>query len=449
MSIQVLLHSNGLGYFAPIFEKAGFSMIEGSSKWADQDVDDIIQAVADRSGEMFLPEDKVVLWKALRYMWHRGPGHDVPFIEPSEVPPLFLPKRDARQMDAEVKFAFIEPDRQRQIIRKKTLISGRAGLTQVQFEVYRRQTDIFYELKDIQRSVAEWQKMNPRRMLREDPREEAMKVRIRRMLDAASDWLQDRHAMKTSLRWEGSFFLFCQFLLVGMAFLMFITAYKRYENTPRIIFWEFFFSSKQFLSGMAYFLAFAVAYAISDHHRADDLERRYKRMVVSLERLVEEISAFRVETDDLRMEEHEAIRQQISAALEAQQAKAKKQTEPRKRKRKKKNVDEDIAMWAPNVKADNQAEFQLKLVKGIEESYKRLPQLPEGFRRQGGDRMHRFQGVLGGIEDDKRKFKSEDALHVHRNEAHIAIGWAQRHGHLPAEAGSPPGLPMPLRTLSI
>jgi len=449
MSTQVLLHSLGLGYFAPIFEKAGFTMIEGHSKWSDQDVDEILQAVSDRSGEIINPDDRVLLWKALRYMWHRGPGHDAPFIEPSEVPPLFLPKRDARQMDSELKFAMIEPDRQRQIVRKMTLISGRAGLTQVQFEVYRRQTDIFYELKDIQRTVAEWQKMNPRKMLREDPREEAMKVRIRRMLDAAADWLQDRHAEKTSLRWEGNFFFFCQLLLVGMAFVMFATAYKRYQMTPKIIFWEFFFSSKQFLSGVAYFLAFVVAYAVADHHRADDLERRYKRMIVSLERLVEEISAFRVETDEFRMEEQEAIRQQISAAIEAAQVKAKKQEQPRKRRRKKKHVDEDIANWAPNVKADNQAEFQLKIVKGIEESYKRLPQLGEGFRRQGGDRMHQFQGVLGGIEDDSRKFKSEDALHVHRTEPHLAVGWAQKHGHLPADAHhslpSLPGLPMPSR----
>merc|ERR1719375_791990 len=149
MSTRVLLESLDLGQYYRFFQQAGMAMIDGNSHWTDLDVEDILNAVESRTGYIFAPKERVLLWKALRLMWARGPGHDCPFIEQSEVPPLFLPKRDWRQMDSDIAYIKLEPDRQRQVIRKKSLKAGGKSIIELQFEIYLRQQDIFYELKDV------------------------------------------------------------------------------------------------------------------------------------------------------------------------------------------------------------------------------------------------------------------------------------------------------------
>jgi len=48
----------------------------------------------------------------------------------------------------------------------------------VQFERYEREMDIVYEIKDIMTCVLEWEHLDPKTLLRRDPREEVL---IRRM----------------------------------------------------------------------------------------------------------------------------------------------------------------------------------------------------------------------------------------------------------------------------
>merc|ERR1719375_2159234 len=136
MSTRVLLESLDLGQYYRFFQQAGMAMIDGNSHWTDLDVEDILNAVESRTGYDFAPKERVLLYKALRLMWARGPGHDTPFIQASEVPSLFLPKRDWRQMDSDVKWAKMEPDRQRQVIRRKLVMKAGKNLTEMQFEVY-------------------------------------------------------------------------------------------------------------------------------------------------------------------------------------------------------------------------------------------------------------------------------------------------------------------------
>lgn len=126
---------------------------------------------------------------------------------------------------------------------------------------------------------------------------------------------------------------------------------------------------------------------------------------------MEEISSFRVETDAVRMEEHEAIQRNESAMITYEQMRTNKvdttvSNKPKKRRRKQ--VDKELSAWAPGVKLDNMEEFKLKTQKAIEESYKRLPPLPGHFRRQGGDRMLQFEekGHLGGVEEHTRHIKA-------------------------------------------
>merc|ERR1719174_268743 len=208
------------------------NMIDGNSHWTDLDVEDILNCVESRTGYTFAPKERVLLWKALRFMWARGPGHDCPFIEGSEVPALFLPKRDWRQMDADVVYKLLDPDRQRQVLRRKSYKDGGKTMVELQFEIYIRQQDIFYELKDVQNCVSVWMKSDPRKMLREDPREEAMKMRIRTMMDAAAGYMQVRKGILASRRRWGIFFLLCRLALLAMSILMFVTGYMRYGNAP-------------------------------------------------------------------------------------------------------------------------------------------------------------------------------------------------------------------------
>lgn len=282
---------------------------------------------------------------------------------------------------------------------------------ELQFEVYLRQQDIFYELKDVQSSVAVWMKSDPRKMLREDPREEAMKLRIRTMMDAAAGFLQVRKRVLASKKRWACFFFLCRCVLFSMSMLMFLVGYMRYSGSPGGLQTEFWIGSGQFRAGTSFFMAFWVAYMVADRTKEDNQNRRFQRIIIALERLMEEISSFRVESDHLRMEEHEAIQRNESAALTYDQVRNKKiETTTKPKRRRKKKVDKDLAAWGGDaaLAAKSMDEFALKTQKAIEESFKRLPPLPDNFRRNGGDRMFRFeeQGLLGGLEEHTRHIKA-------------------------------------------
>jgi len=431
LSMRVLLEGVGLGEQFQFFSQAGFSMMDESLHLSDHDVDDMITMVEKKSQHAFPKNIKSALWKAIRMQWSKGPGHDMPFVLASEIPGLFLPKRDGRQMDSDAPLKLLDPDRQRQILRKVIPNRAEGGVHTLQFEIYRRQKDIFYELKDLQRSVQDWMKSNPRLMIREDPREEAMRLRVRIMMDAASGFLVNRKAQRASRRRMNIFFLLCRLVFLFLALLMYIVGWNRYADTPaqalRVKFW---LGSGQFRAGTAFFLTFWVAFLVADRTREDHMSKRFRTIIIQAERLLEEISSFRVESDSLRMEEHEAVRQMVSAQITADQSRARKQQahadgKPKRRK-KKKAIDKDLAGWAGNMAADNMAELRLRIEKGIEDSFKRLPPLPDDFRRNGGDRMWTFEekGALGGIEERVDTMHIKAPFQMIRGEArpdHIEI----------------------------
>lgn len=396
MSLRVLFESLGHPEYFKFFREAGLTMVDANSHWSDVDVDDIIMAVEKRRSDQkeFTTDERVFLWKCLRFMWSRGPNHNCKFLQPSEVQSMFLPKRDWRQMDSDVKFSQLDPDRQRQILRKPQLMRGGQGFKEVQFEVYRRQQDIFYEVKDIENSIAAWMRSDPRKMMREDPREEAMKLRIRTIMDAVGQLLHVRKAQRASrYRWN-VFFLLCRLVLIACSGVMYVTGYVRYSHAPTMgLIIKFWTSSGQFVSGTAFMLAFWFAFLVADRTKEDRQHKRFNRVLLNLERLSEDISSFRVESYDYRMEEHEAAAQMVSAQITHDQVRAEKteMTSKPKRRRKKKQVDKDLAGWAPDVKLDNMDEWRLQLQKDIENSYRKLDPLPNEFRQNGGDRMEKMK----------------------------------------------------------
>jgi len=302
-----------------------------------------------------------------------------------------------KQIDWMVKHAELDPDRQRQIIRKTRPCesTGRGpGVQTLQFEVYRRQKDMWYEFKDLQRCVVEWQRKNPRTMLREDPREEVLKIRVRNIMDLASAQMNSRRAMGNKQRNIGYILLVIQIINALMSGLMFFVAYYRYRKTPREILFSFIFSSQQFICGVAYLVALVVAYAIAQRRHADSMEQRYQRLIYSCERLTEQISDFRVETEELRLLKAEADTAQL---VKAGQPPPK---EKRVKKRRKKRLDAGLAAWCPDYDKTDPEEHAMLITKAIEESYKFLPSLPDNFRPNGGDRMMKHAHRLGGLDEE-------------------------------------------------
>lgn len=271
----------------------------------------------------------------------------------------------------------------------------------LQFEVFRRQKDMWYEFKDLARCVQEWQKKNPRTMIREDPREEVLKIRIRNIMDLCSAEMTARRSHSNRQRRAGHILFGVQLSSAVMTMLMLFTAYYRYRNTPSQILISWMLGSQQFLSSISFLLSFAVAYIVGQRHHTDSMEGRLQRLIYSCERLREQISDFRVETEHMRLARVLAPKAEALQAGGAPRPKKMPKAPKGPKQRKKKPKDDGLAMWAPDYNKGDPAENLLLLKKAIDDSYKFLPPLPDSFRRPGGDRMVAHASRLGGIDEDE------------------------------------------------
>lgn len=430
MSTLVLLTRAGLEEYYEYFEKAGYKMFDGNAHPSDMQVEQILADTERICGISFVPEVRVQLWKAIRYQWFRGPGHIKPFIERSQIPGIFLPKRDYKQVDWNVRMSEIDPERQRQIIRKTRPSDAPAfrgpAVTTMQFEVFKRQGDLWYEFKDLERGMNEWQNRNPRTMLREDPREETMKLRIKNIEEQAAQLLAGRRQIGRTQKNIYVFLWFLRMTAVAMAYLMWATAYYRYRNSPRALWLPFIAGSNQFICGIVYFLAYMFVYAVAARWHADPMAVRLQRLLHSCQRLQESISDYRVETEAMRTSPTEVFEDKFLPSLpRGKQPRQKKpkgrsrdlqlgegEGEARKRPKKKKaDHDEAFNLW---VSKERQAQVKedakeadgghVQLIqKAIEDSYKRLPELAQGIRRPGGNRMMSFAGRMGMPEGHEDK----------------------------------------------
>mmetsp|Transcript_60989 Transcript_60989/g.108410 ORF Transcript_60989/g.108410 Transcript_60989/m.108410 type:complete len:652 (+) Transcript_60989:108-2063(+) len=445
MSTQVLLASSGLAEFYRYFEQAGHGMFDVTTHISDLKVEQIILEVESRCMITFNTEVRIKIWKALRYQWFRGPGMSKPFIERTEVPRLELPMFDMVEQDSKFKFSDLESDRQRQVMRKvKHLAPGQStvSLQTFQFEVYKRALDIIYEFRDLERSVQEWERRNPRSMVQEDLREEVMRMRLKSLIDFANSSVAVRRQKSAQLSSYSSVLVVVQIVTLALTGLMMFAAYNALSGTPPQLLFSFFVASKQFISGVAFFLASVFASVVADRKRGDPLIRELRKTVLSCERLIDRISDFRIATEDLRMARSEAGNKMGGNATlqsitfdqsdeKAKKEQAKKEEEPSKieapasaatasqaaerkgdedreelrkrkdvKKKKKKDKDEALAIWAPDAGKLDSHEINI-MQKHLAQSYKRLDPLPEDFKRNGGDRMGAFQGRLGGVKEDE------------------------------------------------
>jgi len=393
--LEVVFARHNLERYSDMFEKAGYKVFDIARHFTDYDIENMLQKV-ERSQRVTLPvHDRVALWKALRHAWHLGPGHHVPFISRAEVPRIFLPKLDFRMMDSEMKLCDIDPDRQRQIIRKRMEKAGPKGVAvqTIQFEVYQRQLDMVYELRDLKACLNEWQKLNPRRLYKEDSREEVLKGRIKHLSDFAGMVLQERKSVMNKSLQLAIVLVFIRIVSIFMVVLMVFTAYYRYRESPNELMLSFIIASGQFRSALAYFIAFWFCYVVAQRRKEDPLITRLRAMLIACERLQEQISDFRERTNDLRIAETNNRGQKDAQA-------SKRQVRRRKKKRTKLERDDTMAALQLNSDiANTDGAINVKyLMKSLEESYKKLPPLQEGFERPGGggDRMYKHDHRIGG-----------------------------------------------------
>jgi len=426
VSTLVLLMREGLQEYYTYFEQAGFSMFDGGVHPSDLQVEQYIADTEKLCGVQFVPEVRIRLWKALRYQWFRGPGHVQPFIEKSQVPQLFLPKLDYKQIDSMVRIPEICPDRQRQFIRTAKP-SGQASfrgpaVINLQFEVFKRQDEVVYELQDVERCVNEWQNRNPRTMLPEDPREEIMRLRIRSVQEQSGLALLSRRVVCAMQKRVEMFLWVLRMVMLGMAGLMFGAGYYRYRNSPEEIIMGVVVGSNQFVSGTSFFLAYMFAYVVGLRWHHDAKSVKLQRLQYQCQRLTESISDFRVETEGQRMPAEETV--DTTWVMRPRLAKQPKQKKEKRRnrhldlaggavegearqrvKKPKREKDESIAMWAgANYHKKDPQEQMMLIKKNMEESYKRLEEIAmPGYKPLGGQRMATFASRVRMPQDHEDK----------------------------------------------
>lgn len=417
MSTLVLLSRAGLVDYYCYFEKAGYKWFDATAHPSDEEVDQILAETERNNGITFMPETKIQLWKAMRYQWFQGPQTVRPFVDKSQVPILNLPEEGYTQPEPAARWETIEPGLARTILRKqkpsdKPVFRGPA-IDILQFEVRKRQRDIFYEFKDLERCVDEWHNKDPHMMSREDAREEMMKLRIRDLELRAGDELTVRRKLAKDRHHVSLLLDAFRLVAAGMTVLMVVAAYYPYRNTPRQLRLDFVMGSRQFLSGMAYTIAYAFTYVVSKRRRPDKLAIKLQRLLYTCQRLQESISDLRIETEALRLSPEAVGPQDVivpPSVVKAKKAKRGKSRDvdpdangegSRRRHRKKKKdkaatprLDASIALWAgPDAEreAQDNGELVQALQKSMEASYKTLPELPGNLRKgtlkwHGGDR---------------------------------------------------------------
>jgi len=451
MSTQVLLATSGLGEYFRYFEKSGHKMFDANSHASDLLVEKIILETESRCCITFHSDVRVKIWKAFRYQWFRGPGHSLPFIERTEVPDIMLPPKDWVENDSKVKFNDLESDRQRQVVRKtKQTAPGESGsaLQTYQFEVYKRDIDILYEYKDLERCVQEWEKRNPRAMVQEDYREEVIRLRLKNVIDFSNSNISVRKGKTAALQQSANIVFGVQLLTGAACFIMMFIAYTQYSAAPPELFMSFFISSKQVISSVSFFIAMMVANVVRARLKGDPLIRQLRKTVLNCERLMERISDFRIATESLRLSrgEMKASKQQNVDRRKAieqdkdKEAKAGRKVRQRSGGKRKKKQDPTLALWCPDAGVLDAKEITV-IQKQLTHSFKRLEALPDDFRRSGGDRMIGFKDRLGGVVEDDLCIVSSTVSKVDKKRNRLdEAAAAKKFAALPALPPAPPAL---------
>merc|ERR1719271_2165310 len=180
VSMKQVLADCRMSKYYPYFRDSGVDCVEHYARKSDAEVEDMIAAVEKMANYKFPYAHRVRIFKAIRMRWFADPTRVRPYVDTDALPRLFLGKRDHRFFDQDTPYEKIESERQRMICRKLERTDDEDA-RRTQYEVRTRHPEFYYELRDVQRCIQEWRQFDPRRMIREDPREEQFLQRLRNL----------------------------------------------------------------------------------------------------------------------------------------------------------------------------------------------------------------------------------------------------------------------------
>ncbi|KAF4655794.1 hypothetical protein FOL46_008119, partial [Perkinsus olseni] len=219
-----------------------------------------------------------------------------------EIPKLHLPKKDARPRDAYVDLAKLDSDRQRMVYRQ-TVADGNNQARVVQFEIYRRQPEIFYKVNGLQRSVETWKRHDPRRMISGDPREEVILLWIKEAKRELAARMGSIRLQIARQRRIAMILRVLRFANLCLSIVSLLTSFIEARKVDGRLFFKTLVSSKNLTAATAYWIAFWLIFAIGRSGGPDNNDhglKKHQRVYGLARRLDGEITSFRFDTEGKR-----------------------------------------------------------------------------------------------------------------------------------------------------
>ena len=274
-------------------------MLEAYAKRDDAEVDRILAAVEKATTFRMPSKDRCAIWKALRFDWFRSPEFARPFIDRSEVPPISIPKHHHRQKDHFLDLSLLDSERQR-MVRRRTVLDEVEGTIVSQEEVYKRQSHLHYELAGLESTQQYWMAQDPRKMAREDPREEVLLNQTKSLELIIASRIERLKKDRRERKIITNFFLVVKIILCLAAVALFVCSIVHQSGSaPR---WVQFSSSPLLRSSCVYFFAFwFVSETTKSRRNTRDLDVAHQ-MHTKCRLLHSDMISFRLKTHHLRQD---------------------------------------------------------------------------------------------------------------------------------------------------
>ena len=301
MSVDILLKELDLEKYLNDFVEADVDMLESHAHREDEEVEELLNTVERVNKFKFPYTQRIKLWKALRYRWFRAPEFAKSFVHHAEVPELILPKKDYRIRDNQIEMKNLDSERQRMISRK-AVFDEIEGTTVIQEDIYKRQSPLFYELTGLERTIEFWMSQDPRKMSREDPREEVFLNQMK-MLELRIAALIDRFKIKNKIKTlVYRVFLVVRMMFLGLAGLFLavaiVNASGSTSSTPAM---EIFLSTSYIRCAALYLCTFFFVSEITKKRNKFSHFEKAKKMHAKCRFMHNDMISFRLKTHHVRL----------------------------------------------------------------------------------------------------------------------------------------------------
>ena len=302
VSMDLILSNLGMSQYTDFFIRAGEDMVEAHAMREDEDVDFVLNAV-ERANDMKFPAShRFILWKTLRYRYFKSPENAKPFIGKHELPLIILPKKDFKARDDLIDVKLLDSERQRMIARK-VVFDEMSGATVIQEEVYKRQSHISLELAGLEKTMKFWLSQDPRKMAREDPREEVLLNQTKAIEIAAAgriDKLKIEQRTKVVIHRA---FLVLKFLFLSLSVLFVVIGIlDAGSGTSGLPPTERFLTTSYVRCSVIYFMTFWCLLEVTKKRQSFTYLDEAKRLHAKCRLMYSDMIAFRLKTHYVRQE---------------------------------------------------------------------------------------------------------------------------------------------------